>query len=143
MKKFREWRLIYAVCCLVYWGWMINVGTNEFARINGQYRLIVEQLDGERIRTKALEELKTDCNKEFTLRADRDEDACLAWPPSVVKARVKAVEQRRIRAKERGTIKLVLFYTSFVFFFLLFPPLLIYLLIVGIIRLFLNIKIVK
>ena len=143
MKKIREWRLIYVFCCLVYMGWMINLGTNEFARINGQYRLIVDQLDAERIRTEALEELMAECRKESAMRTDRDENTCVAWPPSVVEARVREVKQRLTREKERGTIKLVLFYASFGIFFLLTPPFLIYLLIVGIITLFLNIKIVK
>ncbi|MBE9521441.1 MAG: hypothetical protein IME97_09935, partial [Proteobacteria bacterium] len=48
-----------------------------------------------------------------------------------------------VRAKERGTIKLVLFYAGFVLIFLLGPPLIIYLLIVGIIKLYKSVKIVK
>ncbi len=143
MKKFRHWRIFYAVCCLVYVGWTINVGTNEFDRINSQYRRIVDQLDAGRIRTAALEELIAECRKESTLQTDREEDACFSWPPTVVEAREKAVEERLIRAKERGTIKLVLFYVSFVVFFLLAPPFFIYLLIVVGLKLHSSIKIVR
>jgi hypothetical protein len=124
-------------------GWVIHVGGNEFDRINGQYRRLVEQLDGSQIRTKALEELITECRRESAMRLDRQEDACFSWPPTVVEAREKAIEERRIRAKERGTIKLVLFYTGFVLIFLLGPPLFIYLLIVGIIKVYKSVKIVK
>ena len=75
--------------------------------------------------------------------AGQKEDACLSWPPAVVEARGKEIEKRFIRAKERGTIKLVLFYTGFVLLFLLGPPFLIYLLIIGIIKLKKYIKIVR
>ena len=143
MKKFRHWRIIYAVCCLVYVGWMIHVGTNEFDRVNSQYHRLAVQLDAGRIRAAALEELITECGRESAMQGDRREDGCFSWPPAVVEAREKAIENRRIRARERGTIKLVLFYAGFVAIFLLAPPLFIYLLVVGIIKLYSNIKIVR
>ena len=143
MKKIRAWKIIYAVCCLAYMGWTINVGSNEFDRINSQYRRLVDQLDEGRIRTKALEELTAEWCRESKVLAGQKEDACLSWPPAVVEARGKEIEKRFIRAKERGTIKLVLFYTGFVLLFLLGPPFLIYLLIIGIIKLKKYIKIVR
>ena len=143
MKKFRHWRIIYAICCLVYMGWVIHVGGNEFDRINGQYQRLVDQLDAGKIRAVAVEELITEWCRESAVRTDRQEDACTSWPPTVVEAREKAIEERLIRAKKRGTIKLVLFYAGFVFIFLLGPPLFIYLLIVGIIKVWKSIKIVK
>ena len=143
MKKIRKWQIIYTVCCLVYIGWVINVGTNEFDRINSQYRRLVAQLDPGRIRTAALEELIAECHKESMVRADPEENGCLSWPPPVVEVRGKEIEERLIQAKERGTIKLVLFYAGFVILFLLGPPLVIYLLIVGIITLKKYIKIVR
>jgi len=143
MKKIRTWKIIFAVCCLIYMGWTINVGTNEFDRINSQYRAILEELDQGRIRTKALEELTAECNKEPKLLANRQKNACLSWPPAVVEAKEKELEERLLRVRERGRIKLVLFYAGFVLIFLLAPPALIYLLIVGILRLKENIKIIR
>ena len=143
MKKIRAWKIIFVFCCLVYMGWTINVGTNEFDRINNQYRVILAQLDQGRIRTKALEELTAECNKEPKLLADRQENACLSWPPAVVEARGKEIEERLLRVRERSRIKLVLFYAGFVLIFLLAPTVLIYLLIVGIIKIKENIKIVR
>jgi len=143
MKKFfRHWRIIYALSCLVYIGWVIHVGANEFNRINGQYRRIVEQLDAGRIRSAALEELIAECRRKSRERLGM-EAACTSWPPHVLEAREKAVEERLIRTRERGIIKVVLFYTGFVLIFLLGPSLFIYLLIVGIIRLYKSIKIVR
>jgi hypothetical protein len=123
-------------------GWVINVGTNEFDRINGQYHHLVKQLDADRIRSKALEELITECRRYSTMQA-RQEDGCSSWPPTVVEAKSRAIEERLIQAKERGAIKLVLFYAGFVFIFLLGPPLFIYLLLVGIIKVYKSVKIVR
>ncbi len=110
MKKFRKFQIIYAVCCLVFLGWMINLSSNEFDRINGQYRRVVDQLDEGRIRAGALEELIAECRRESTLQAGRKEDDCSSWPPQVVEARGKKIEERMIRAKKRAGMKLVLFY---------------------------------
>jgi len=143
MKIFRRWKIIYAVCCLVYIGWVIHVGGNEFDRINSQYRRLVHPLDEDRIRAVAVEELVTECRRAATDRLDTQEDSCSSWPPTVVEARGKAIEERLIRAKERGTIKLVLFYAGFVLIFLLGPPFIIYLLLVGAIKVWKSIKIVK
>ena len=143
MKKIKLWKIIYAVCCLIYMGWTINVGTNEFDRVNSQYRAILAQLDQDSIKTKALEELIAECNKESALQADRQEDACLSWPPEILEAREKKIEKRLLQVRERGRIKLVLFYAGFLLIFLLAPTVLIYLLIIGVIKLKENIKIVR
>lgn len=144
MKKiFRHWKIIYVISCLVYIGWMIHVGGNEFDRINGQYRRLVKQLEPERIRTAALEELASECRKDSRQLIGRGEVDCTTWKPSVVEARMQAIAERQLLAKQRGTIKLVLFYTGFVVIFLLAPVILLYLLIAAGILLYKNIKIVR
>ena len=75
---------------------MINLGTNEYDRINSQYRRIANQLDAGRIRTAALEELGTEWCKKSIVRPDLKEDACFSWPPVVVEARKKKIEVRLI-----------------------------------------------
>lgn len=144
MKKiFRHWKIFYAICCLVYIGWMIHVGGNEFDRINGQYRRLVKQLEPDRIRTAAMEELAFECRKNLQQRVSPQEPDCSSPDPLVLEARVQAVAERHVRARERGLIKLVLFYTGFVVIFLLAPIILIYLLIAAIILLYKNIKFVR
>jgi hypothetical protein len=143
MKKPRTWQIIYAVCCLVYMGWVIDVGTSEFDRINSQYRRLGDRLDPGRLRDEALEELSAECRRESRRHTGQKEDACLSWPSHVVEAKAKEIEKIRTRDKERGTIKLVMFYAGFVVIFLLGPPILIYLLLIGIITLYKNIKIVR
>ena len=143
MKKIRLWKIIYALCCLVYMGWTINVGTNEFDRINGQYRRIIHQLEPGRIKTAAVKELTEECRRVSKWQTGLKVEDCYYWPPSLVEKTEKEIEKRLLRAKERGIIKVVLFYTVFVLIFLLSPPILIYLLIIGIIKLKKNIKIVR
>lgn len=143
MKISLYWKIIYAICCLVYMGWMIHVGGNEFNRINGQHRRLAEQLDTGRIRTAALEELAAECSRDSRSQTDLEKDACSAWEPAVVEAKAKAITKRNLQAKQRGTVKLILFYTGFVVMFLIGPPILLYLLIIAIIQLKKNIKIVR
>ena len=143
MKKLRRWKIIYAVCSLVYMGWMMHVGTNEFDRINSQYRRLNEQLDTDLIRSAALEELAADCRREAWGRTDLEEDACSVWAPSEVEARMQVVEDRFVRTRKRGAVKVVLFYSGFVIFFLVGPPVLIYLLLLGVIAIYKNIKFVR
>jgi len=143
MKKIREWQIIYVICCLVYMGWVIHAGTNEFSRINGQYRRIANRLDEERLKTEALQELIAECRRESGSRTGRQEERCLSWTTMEVEARAENLEERLIRERGRGLLKLVLFYAIFVILFLFTPPALIYLLIIGIIKIFVNVKIVR
>ena len=143
MKKIRLWKIIFALCCLVYMGWVVNVGTNEFDRINSQYRRIVQQLEPGRIKTAAAEELTEECSRVSKWQTGLKVEDCYYWPPAQLEKKEKEIEARLLRAKERGIIKLMLFYTGFVLIFLLAPPILIYLLIIGIIKLKKNIKIVR
>ena len=143
MNKIRLWKIIYALCCLVYMGWTINVGTNEFDRINGQYRRIIHQLEPGRIKTAAVDELTEECRRVSKWQTGLKVEDCYYWPPSRVEKTEKEIEKRLLRAKERGIIKVVLFYTVFVLIFLLAPPTLIYLLILGIIKLKKTIKIAR
>ncbi|UCD66341.1 MAG: hypothetical protein JSW69_01575 [Deltaproteobacteria bacterium] len=144
MKKiFRHWKIIYGICCLLYIGWVIHVGGNEIDRINSQYSRLVEQLEPESIKSGALEELTAECRKEVPMRGERQEDACTSWPVNVMEAKAKEIEDHRIQARERGIIKLVLFYTGFAVLFLLGPPLFIYVIIAGSIKIYRSIKFVR
>jgi len=144
MKKiFRHWKIFYLICSLVYIGWVIHVGGNEFDRINSQYRTLAKQLEPERIKAVALEELAAACRK-----ASREQDypetaGCSDWPPAAVAAKSREVEERQLQARKRGLTKVILFYTGFVVIFLVTPVILLYLLIVGILILYRNIRIVR
>lgn len=142
-KNLRHWKFIYAFCCLLYMGWIIHIGDNEFDRINSQYKRIVAQLDAGRIRSAALEELTAACRKNTEELAGQEEDSCSSWEPQVVKVKEKEIEERRLQAQDRGIIKVILFYTGFVLIFLLGPPLFTYLILVGSIRIYKSVKFVR
>ena len=131
------------ICSLVYIGWIIHVGSNEISRINGQYRRIVARLDADRIESTALEELISECRRESKVSPGHKERDCLSWPQGVIEAKGKEIEKRLLRIKKRGIIKVVLFYAGFVIIFLLGPPLFIYLLLAGMIKLYRSIKIIR
>ncbi len=144
MKKiFRHWKSLYLVCCLVYVGWVIHVGEIEFKKVNRQYRVLASQLEPKRIRAVALQELAAECRRELRGKNTLEEDSCSNWPPEVVEAKIYSVEERMEQDKQRGFIKVVLFYSSFVIIFLLVPPLLLFLFIFGIVMLCKNIEIVR
>jgi hypothetical protein len=131
---FRHWRVIYLIASLIFMGWVIHVGENEFDRINSQYRRLVAQLDDDRVRKAAVEELLAECLREARERPDLKEGTCESWPDLVVDTKALAIKERRIQAKERGVVKVVLFYFWFV---------VIYLLLVGAIRIYRSIKFVR
>ena len=142
MNILRHWKIIYTVCSLVFIGWMIHAGGNEFDRINWQYRRLNQQLEPARVESTALEQLTDECLKSRA-RTAPDEASCSAWDASLLEARVKIVAEQRLKAKQRGLIKIVLFYAGFVVIFLLAPVMLIYLLITALILLKKNIKFVR
>ena len=142
-KFFRHWRIIYGICCIAYMGFVIFAGRNEFDRINSQYHHLVVRLEPERIRTGALEELAAECRKTLKERAEAMTDSCSAWSPAAVEIKEKEVRERRLRARERGLVKVVLFYSGLTVIFLLGPLITLYCIIAGIIAFFKNVKIVS
>ncbi len=144
MKRiFRHWKSIYLVCCLVYAGWVVYIGQAEFAKVNRQYRVLVARLEPDRVKAAALEELGAECRRELRQRNIPEEGACSSWSPEVVETKRNTIAERLEWDRERGLLKVVLFYSSFVILFLLFPPLFIYLFILAVVTLCKNIKIVR
>ncbi len=144
MKKiFRHWKSIYLVCCLVYVGWVMHVGQAEFSKVNRQYRVLVSRLEPDLIRTAALEELGAECRRELRQRGILQEDGCAGWSAEVVAAKSTTVADRMEQDRERGLLKVILFYSTFVVIFLLLPPLFLYLFILAIVTLCKNIQLVR
>lgn len=132
---FRHWKGIYLVCSLVYVGWTIHVGDSEFKKINRQYRSLVNQLEPERVKTVALKEL-ADEHRRGVGEQSTPQDGIRYKPTSEeVEVKIQKVDKRLAEARKRGFIKMVLFYTSFMVFFLILPPLVIYLFVLGIVTL--------
>ena len=142
-KIFRYWKIIYLAGSLIFMAWIIHVGDHEFDRINSQYRMLVRQLEPEPIRQAAIEELTAACLRKIHGGADPERVNCHSWPDTVTAAKGEEIRERRLRDKEKGLVKMVLFYTGFSVIFLLGPPIIVYLLLVGAIRIYRTVKFVR
>jgi hypothetical protein len=160
-KKRWAWRLFYAVCSLVYMGWVSYLGSNDFTRVQREYRRARSQVESSRIHSAALQELSAECRQRSEMQvkaenatgnelpgisieegipADRE---CLSWPPAVVEAREAEIRERLLERQKRAGWKLLLFSMFFVIIFLIIPPAVIYLFAAFITKLFSSIKIVR
>ncbi len=123
------WPLAWAAGTLLYLGIMLVLGANDFGRVHREYREAGQRLLPERVEEEARRELIALCQRQGELRGQRAAaDSCLAQPAAEIKARAAEVAERLTEARKRAGRKLVLFYVSFLFFFLLLPPGLLYLL---------------
>jgi len=151
INKRRGWRLFYAVCCLVYMGWVSYLGSNDFGRVQREYRRAGDQLEPGRIHAAALQELLAECRKRSEKQpADVDgavnelqSGDCLSWPPAVVEAREAKIRERREERQKRAGRKLLLFSLFFGVIFLIIPPVLVYGFAVVIVKLFSAVTIVR
>ena len=142
-KIFQHWKIIYLAGSLIFMGWIVHVGGIEFDRINSQYRILIRQLEPEMIRQAAIEELTAACLVKTSSQAVRERDDCHSWPDTVTTAKTDEIRKRRLHAKERGLVKVVLFYAGFSIIFLLGPPIVIYLFLTGAIKIYRSIKFVR
>lgn len=132
-----NWRIGYVACSLIYMAVMIYLAGNNFGMVHREYRRAAQQLQHERIAEIALRELVDQCRKELhssagspaakNSSAAAGEDPCLSRPAPVLEERQKTVKER-LEKKRRGIVgKLILFYLAFGIFFLVLPPVTIYL----------------
>ena len=151
INKRRAWRLFYAVCCLVYMGWVSYQSSNDFDRVQREYRRAGDQVEPGRIHSAALQELLAECRKRSAMQpADLDGVAnelqsgdCLSWPPAMVEAREAEIRDRLNDRQKRAGRKLLLFSLFFVVIFLIMPPVLVYGFAVVIVKLFSAVTIVR
>lgn len=153
LKKSRIWRISYAVCCLIYVVWVVQLSLNNFDMVHSDYRRNEKSLQPAQIKEIALQELVSQCRKELKRsgrhQSDGDkssvatDDTCLSWPAAVLEQRQNAVERRLAEEQSRGIGKLVVFYVFFGIIFLILPPVLLYLLLSLFIWIFKTIKIAR
>jgi hypothetical protein len=159
--KHRAWRLLYAICCLIYVGWVTSLSSHDFDRILREYRRIGRQMESGRIQAAARQELIDECRRQSDMERGGKNFAangrrggltghgapvdleCRSWPPEAVEAKMVQVSERLQERRHRVVRKLLLFSLLFAVIFLFVPPAFIYLLIVGIIKLFRHIRFVR
>lgn len=145
-----NWRIVFGVCSLVYMAVMMYLSVNNFAMVHREHRRIVKQLQPAQIEKVALQELVERCRKESESLAAHQtvmnkpvftgEDPCLTWPAADLEERQNAVKER-LEKKKGGVIrKLILFYITFGIFFLILPPVIIYLVLTIFIWIFKSVK---
>jgi hypothetical protein len=157
----RAWRFFYAVCCLVYMGWVGYLGSFDFNRVLGEYRRAAGEVEPGRIHSAALQELSAECRQRAEMQAGSENAAedelssilieegvsadrdCLSLPPVQVETREAEIREHLLDRQNRAGWKLLLFSLFFGVIFLLFPPVLVYVFAALLVKLFRSVKIVR
>jgi hypothetical protein len=148
-----NWRYGYGVFCLLYAGWVVYLGQENFAKVDGEYRRAREYQQPSQVERIARQELAAECRRavqrESRSRAAGDpdpavsEDACRSFPEALLAERKRDVAAN-LRAEEKlFRRKLVVFYLTFGVFFVVLPLGFLYLLLAFLIWLFRDMKFVK
>ena len=157
LSKNRNWQIGFVVFCLVYTVWVVYLSFDNFDKVHREYRSVNMRLRPARIVDIAFKELVDQCRKDSRRelkRIDRyrkgssrnstaSEDPCLSWPKAILEERQKVVAEKLISEKGRFKRKIIVFYISFSFFFLILPMGLLYLLLSVLIWAFRGLKFVK
>lgn len=148
-----NWRLGYAVFCLVYTAWVVYLGLDNFAKVHGEYRQARENLQPAQSEKIALQELVEQCRVEAKrggrsraagdTAAGMTADACHSFSEAALEERKKVVSARFLAEGKRFRRKLVVFYVIFGVFFVALPVVSLYLLLSFFIWLFRDLKFVK
>jgi len=147
------WRTGYAICSLIYMVWVGYLSLNNFDMVHREYRRVAKNMQPARVREIARQELVDQCRKDSITAAFSEtsgpppgtitEDPCLSWPEAVVAEREKIVNTRLVKEQLRVRQKLVWFYITFGFFFMILPPVFLYMVLSLFIWLVRNTKFVE
>jgi len=157
LNKCGNWRIGFAVLCLFYTVWVVYLSFGNFDKVHREYRSVNMRLQPTRIVDIALQELVDKCRRDSRRelkRIDRyrkgsnissteSDDPCLSWPKAILEERQKVVAEKLVIEKGRFKRKIIVFYISFSFFFLILPMGLLYLLLSVLIWVFRGLKFVK
>ena len=145
-----DWRIGYAIFCLLYAGTLIYLGQSNFDKVYSEYRQSIYRLQPSQIERIAFEELASDCRAKLKRRNPRTtkpipgaEEQCQSFSKTVIKNRQEKVTKRLQIEKKRLQRKLIVFSVSFSLFFVALPLYLLYLSLKFLIWLFKDIKISK
>lgn len=118
--------MVYTVCAVTYVAWVAFLSLNNIDMVNSRYSRAKQRLEPKQIEKIALQELIDQCrqeNKRSTKEGEltEDEDPCLSWSPDAVLEQQKVVKIQLLDEKKKSGRKLVLFYVTFIVFFLPLP----------------------
>jgi len=137
VHKGLNWRIVFGVCSLIYMIVMVYLSGSNFGMVHREYRQAVRQLQPFEVEKTARLELADECRKKekkggHSLQTDERKTAkagvpCLS-PPAVDLEKRQKIVRDWLEKKKSGIIqKMVLFYITFAIFFLVLPPVIIYL----------------
>ncbi|MDW7774058.1 MAG: hypothetical protein SCH71_14320 [Desulfobulbaceae bacterium] len=136
-----NWRIGYAACTIVFMAVMMYLSTSNFDMVHREYRRAAMRLQPARIEELAHQELVAECRREAKGSGlFLPDDPCLSRPAAVLEERREAVRERLVKEKNRVVRKLAMFYITFGIFFLVMPPLILYLVLSVFIWIFKSIK---
>lgn len=151
--KRMNWRYGYILFCLVYAGWLVYLGQDNFAKVHGEYRWARENQQPAQVEKIARQTLAADCRREAQRErrsrsagdaaATVSEDLCRFFPEAVLEERKKDVAENLLAEEKRFLRKLVVFYGTFGVFFVALPLGCLYLLLSFLIWIFRDLKFVK
>ncbi|MHB8791594.1 MAG: hypothetical protein ACYDBT_17145 [Desulfobulbaceae bacterium] len=148
-----NWRFCYALFCLLFAGWVVFLGQDNFAKVHGEYRWAREHQQPAQVEKIARQELAAECRRaaqrETRSRSAGDPDPavsidlCRSFPKAVLEERKRVVAEN-LQAEEKLFLrKLVVFCLTFAIFFVVLPLGFLYLLLAFLIWLFKDMKFVK
>lgn len=148
-----NWRFGYALFCLLFAGWVVYLGQDNFAKVYGEYQRARENQQPAQVERITRQELAAECRRAEQ-RSNRSrsargpdpavsEDACRSFPAAALDDRKKDVAAN-LRAEEKLFLrKLVVFSLTFAIFFVVLPLGCLYLFLSFLIWLFKDMKFVK
>jgi hypothetical protein len=148
-----NWRYGYVLFCLLFAGWVVYLGQDNFAKVYGEYQRAREHQQPTQVEKIARQELAAEClraaKRSGRSRSASDpdpavsEDLCRSFPAAVLEERKRTVAEN-LRTEEKLFLrKLVVFCLTFAIFFVALPLGFLYLLLAFLIWLFKDMKFVK
>jgi len=157
LHKYKGWRIGFIVFSLIYSAGVVYLALDNFDKVYGEYTWARDRQQPAQVSQIARQELVAQCRRKvqrelsYKERYQKNknrassvaEDTCLSWPQATLEKQEIAVSDRLGRATKTLQRKLVVFFCSFVFFFLFLPLILLYVIITFLVWLFRGVKFIR
>ena len=130
---------MYTIFAVSYVVWVIILSLHNIGLVNSRYSSAKQRLEPKQIEKIALQELIDQCRQEKKGSTKEGavltegEDPCLSWSQDTILEHQKTIKVRLLDEKKKSGRKLILFYFTFLVFFLFLPLFILYWLLVFII----------
>lgn len=142
MIKINSWWPWYLIFSLSYICWMVYLGTNDFKKIQRDYRRARYYLTFDQVEKSAIHELTRECLKK-SAQVQESNDLCLSHSPKMVQTKIQYITKLRTQNMNQASKKRLMFYTSFGIVFIISPLASLYVAILIVMKLRTTVKLVK